>query len=235
MPYRSHIILRSTALLLPVDMYVDYTGTIYGSVLGLEPNSDVEAVYNTVKDEMKKQYNFTVLEPLGFNNTYTLAMSKQTADKYNIETISDLCKVSNQLIFSPTLTFVERKDCLVGLQETYPLQFKEVIPIDGSPRYTALVNNECDLVDAFSTDGLLKKFDLKVLTDDKNFFLPYNAIPIINQRIKDECPEIIELVNQLQNYLNEEVMIDLNYKVDEEKQKTKDVAYNFLLENNLIK
>ena len=218
-----------------VDMYVDYTGTIYGSVLGLEPNSDVEAVYNTVKDEMKKQYNFTVLEPLGFNNTYTLAMSKQTADKYNIETISDLCKVSNQLIFSPTLTFVERKDCLVGLQETYPLQFKEVIPIDGSPRYTALVNNECDLVDAFSTDGLLKKFDLKVLTDDKNFFLPYNAIPIINQRIKDECPEIIELINQLQNYLNEEVMVDLNYKVDEEKQKTKDVAYNFLLENNLIK
>ncbi|MFQ7172405.1 MAG: glycine betaine ABC transporter substrate-binding protein [Thomasclavelia ramosa] len=57
----------------------------------------------------------------------------------------------------------------------------------------------------------------------------------INQRIKDECPEIIELVNQLQNYLNEEVMVDLNYKVDEEKQKTKDVAYNFLLENNLIK
>lgn len=53
--------------------------------------------------------------------------------------------------------------------------------------------------------------------------------------IKDECPEIIELVNQLQNYLNEEVMVDLNYKVDEEKQKTKDVAYNFLLENNLIK
>ena len=70
----------------------------------------------------------------------------------------------------------------------------------------------------FFTDGLLKKFDLKVLTDDKNFFLPYNAIPIINQRIKDECPEIIELVNQLQNYLNEEVMVDLNYKVDEENK-----------------
>lgn len=184
---------------------------------------------------MKKQYNFTVLEPLGFNNTYTLAMDKETANKYKIETISDLCKVSNQLIFSPTLTFVERKDCLIGLQEAYPLQFKDIIPIDGSPRYTALINNECDLVDAFSTDGLLKKFDLKVLTDDRNFFLPYNAIPIINERIKDECPEIIELVNNLQNYLNEEVMVELNYKVDEEKQKSKDVAYNFLLENNLIK
>ena len=218
-----------------IDMYVDYTGTIYGSVLGLEPNSDVDEVYNTVKEEMKKRYDLTVLEPLGFNNTYTLAMKKDTAAKYNIETISDLCKHSKELTLSPTLTFVERKDCLVGLQETYPLQFKDVIPIDGSPRYTALLNNECDLVDAYSTDGLLKKFDLKVLKDDKSFFLPYHAIPVINERIQDECPEIIEVINQLQDYLNEGVMVDLNYQVDEEKQKPKDVAYNFLLENNLIK
>lgn len=218
-----------------VDMYVDYTGTIYGSVLGLEPNSNVDEVYTTVKQEMKKQYDLTVLEPLGFNNTYTLAMDKETANKYNIETISDLCRVSNQLTFSPTLTFVERRDCLVGLQETYPLQFKEIVPIDGSPRYTALINDECDLVDAYSTDGLLKKFDLKVLTDDKNFFLPYHAIPVINQRIEEECPEIIELVNQLQEYLNEDVMVNLNYLVDEEKQKPKDVARDFLIENNLIK
>lgn len=218
-----------------VDMYVDYTGTVYGSVLGLEPNSNVDEVYTTVKQEMKKQYDLTVLEPLGFNNTYTLAMDKETASKYNIETISDLCRVSSQLTFSPTLTFVERKDCLVGLQETYPLQFKEIVPIDGSPRYTALINDECDLVDAYSTDGLLKKFDLKVLTDDKNFFLPYHAIPVINQRIEEECPEIIELVNQLQEYLNEDVMVNLNYLVDEEKQKPKDVARDFLIENNLIK
>ena len=72
---------------------------------------------------------------------------------------------------------------------------------DQSPHLSSFsTNGERIAIDAFSTDGLLKKFDLKVLTDDKNFFLPYNAIPIINQRIKDECPEIIELVNQLQNF-----------------------------------
>ncbi|WP_050636874.1 ABC transporter permease/substrate-binding protein [Candidatus Stoquefichus sp. SB1] len=217
-----------------IDMYVDYTGTIYGSILGLEPNSDVDEVYRTVKQEFQSQFNLTVLDALGFNNTYTLAMDKNTAKEYNIETISDLCKVSKQLIFSPTLTFMERKDCWLGLQKAYPIQFKKIVPIDGSPRYTALASQECDVIDAYSTDGLLKKFDLKVLKDDQSFFLPYHAIPVINQRIQDECPEIIPLINQLQNYLNEDVMVELNYKVDELKQKSMDVAKEFLIEKQLI-
>lgn len=217
-----------------VDMYVDYTGTIYGSVLGKEPNSNVDEVYNTVKNEMKDKYNLTVLEPLGFNNTYTLAMKKDDAQKYNIKTISDLCNSSHQLIFSPTLTFVERKDCLVGLQKEYPLQFKDIIPIDGSPRYTALDSNECQVIDAYSTDGLLKKFDLQVLEDDKSFFLPYHAVPVINERIQKECPEIIPLINNLQNYLSEDVMVDLNYQVDELKKKSMDVAKEFLISHQLI-
>lgn len=80
----------------------------------------------------------------------------------------------------------------------------------------------------------MKKFDLKVLKDDQSFFLPYHAIPVINQRIQDECPEIIPLINQLQNYLNEDVMVELNYKVDELKQKSMDVAKEFLIEKQLI-
>lgn len=217
-----------------IDMYIDYTGTIYGSILGLEPNSDVDEVYRTVKEEYQSRYQLTVLDSLGFNNTYTLAMDKDTAKKYNIETISDLCKVSHQLKFSPTLTFMERKDCWLGLQKAYPIQFNKIVPIDASPRYTALSSHECDVIDAYSTDGLLKKFDLKVLKDDQSFFLPYHAIPVINKRIQDECPEIIPMINQLQNYLNEDVMVELNYKVDELKQKSMDVAKDFLIENNLI-
>ena len=217
-----------------IDMYIDYTGTIYGSILGLEPNSDVDEVYRTVKEEFQSQFHLTVLDALGFNNTYTLAIDKDLAKKYNIETISDLCKVSKQLTFSPTLTFMERKDCWLGLQKSYPIQFKNIIPIDGSPRYTALTSHECDVIDAYSTDGLLKKFDLKVLKDDRSFFLPYHAIPIINERIEKEFPEIIPIVNQLQKYLNEDVMVDLNYRVDELKEKPKDVAKDFLIKNHLI-
>lgn len=217
-----------------IDMYVEYTGTIYGNVLGNEPNGNVEEVYQTVKDEMKKQYDLNVLESLGFNNTYTLAIRKDTAEKYHIQTISDLCKVANQLTFSPTLMFMEREDCWVGLQEAYPIHFKETVPIDGSPRYTALMNHECDVIDAYSTDGLLKKFDLQILEDDKGFFLPYHAIPIANDKVVEDYPEVVELINKLQNYLSDETMAELNYKVDELKEKTSDVAKEFLIENELI-
>ena len=108
------------------------------------------------------------------------------------------------------------------------------MPIDGAPRDTALMNNECDVIDAYSTDGLLKKFDLQVLEDDLNFFLPYHAIPIVNNTIVDEYPEVVDLINQLQNYLNDDVMVELNYQVDELNKKTSDVAKQFLIENKLI-
>ena len=215
-------------------MYVEYTGTIYGNVLGNEPNGNVDEVYNTVKEQMKEQYDLNVLDSLGFNNTYTLAIRKDTAEQYHIQTISDLCKVSQQLTFSPTLMFMEREDCRVGLQKAYPIHFKQTVPIDGAPRYTALMNNECDVIDAYSTDGLLKKFDLQVLEDDKNFFLPYHAIPIANNTVIEEYPEVVELINQLQNYLSDEVMVELNYRVDELNEKTSDVAREFLIENDLI-
>ena len=83
-----------------IDMYVDYTGTIYGSVLKHEPNSNVEEVYNISKKEMKEKYDVNVLDDLNFNNTYTLAVRRDTAEQYNLKTISDLSAVSSELVFS---------------------------------------------------------------------------------------------------------------------------------------
>ncbi|MBR3887681.1 MAG: ABC transporter permease subunit [Clostridia bacterium] len=217
-----------------IDMYIDYTGTIYGSVLKHEPNSNVQEVYNTSKKELKEQYDLNILEDLNFNNTYTLAVRKDTQEKYNLKTISDLSNVSDELTFSPTLVFMERNDCYIGLEKTYPINFQDVIPIDGSPRYIALMNEESDVIDAYSTDGLLKKFDLVVLEDDKNFFLPYHAIPVVNNRLLDNYPEIVPLLEKMATHLNDEVMRELNYKVDEERLNAKDVAHDFLILNNLI-
>ena len=129
---------------------------------------------------------------------------------------------------------MERNDCWLGLQKTYPIKFKDVIAMDGAPRYLALMSGESDVIDAYSTDGLLKKYDLVVLEDDKNFFLPYHAIPIVNNRLLEEYPEVVPLLEKLSNYLNDDVMRELNYLVDEERQKPEDVAYNFLKQNNLI-
>ncbi|GEA31307.1 MULTISPECIES: glycine betaine ABC transporter substrate-binding protein [Clostridium] len=217
-----------------VDMSVDYTGTAYGDELKYKPISDVEEVYNTVKKDFKDKYNIEVLKQMGFNNTYTLAVTKETAKKYNLKTISDLSKVSNDITATTTLEFLNREDGLVGLAKKYNLNFKNTVGIDGSPRYAALMNKESDVIDAFSTDGLLKKYDLSVLKDDKNFFPPYYAVPVVRAETLKKYPEIQPLVEGVGDLLNNDVMSELNYEVDELKKDPKDVAVDFLEKNGLI-
>lgn len=217
-----------------VDMSVDYTGTAYGDELKYKPISDVEEVYNTVKKDFKDKYNIEVLKQMGFNNTYTLAVTKETAKKYNLKTISDLSKVSNDITATTTLEFLNREDGLVGLSKKYNLNFKNTVGIDGSPRYAALMNKESDVIDAFSTDGLLKKYDLSVLKDDKNFFPPYYAVPVVRAETLKKYPEIQPLVEEVGDLLNNDVMSELNYEVDELKKDPKDVAVEFLQKNGLI-
>ena len=109
-----------------------------------------------------------------------------------------------------------------------------MIAIDGSPRYTALMNDNSQVIDAFTTDGLLQKFGLVVLDDDKNFFPPYYAVPIIRNSVLDEYPEIENLMNKLGGYLTNESVQELNYEVDELGKNPEIVANEFLKENNLI-
>ena len=177
---------------------------------------------------MKEKYDIEVLNQMAFNNTYALAVTKETAQRYNLTTISDLTKVSQNLVIAPTLEFINREDGLPGLEREYGLTFKDTIGIDGSPRYTALENNNAQVIDAFTTDGLLKKFNLVVLEDDKSFFPPYNAIPLVRSNILEEYPEIEDVLNALGPYLTDEVMQDLNYQVDELGTSPEKVATDFL-------
>ncbi len=216
-----------------IDLYIDYAGTDYTDILKHKPISDVDKVYKTIKKEMKEKYDIEVLNQMAFNNTYALAVTKETAQKYNLATISDLTRVSNDLIIAPTLEFINREDGLPGLEKEYGLSFKDTIGIDGSPRYTALQNNNAQVIDAFTTDGLLKKFNLVVLEDDKNFFPPYYAIPLVRSDTLKEYPEIEKVLNALGPYLTDEVMQDLNYQVDELGKSPAKVATDFLNMINL--
>lgn len=216
-----------------IDLYIDYAGTDYTDILKHKPISDVDKVYKTIKNEMKEKYDIEVLNQMAFNNTYALAVTKETAQKYNLATISDLTRVSNDLIIAPTLEFINREDGLPGLEKEYGLSFKDTIGIDGSPRYTALQNNNAQVIDAFTTDGLLKKFNLVVLEDDKNFFPPYYAIPLVRSDTLKEYPEIEKVLNALGPYLTDEVMQDLNYQVDELGKSPEKVATDFLNMINL--
>lgn len=217
-----------------VDMYVEYTGTAYGDTLKYPPISDVEEVYQTVKKDFKEQFNIEVLKQMSFNNTYTLAVKPELAQQYNLKTFSDLAKISPNLVSGTTLEFLNRADGMPGLMETYNMKFRNTIGIDSSPRYIALENGEVDVIDAFATDGLLKKYELVVLEDDQHFFPPYYAVPIVRAEILEQYPEIEAIMDELGSILTNDVMSTLNYQVDELQKEPEDVAHDFLVEQGMI-
>lgn len=218
-----------------VDLYVEYTGTGLVNIMKQNSVSDENKVYDTVKDYFHKNYQMEWMKPLGFNNTYVLAMNKAVANKYNLNSISDLAKVSNELNLGSTMEFTNRPDGYPGLQKQYSgLNFKTVKGLDGGLRYSALEKNETQVTDAFSTDGLLKKFGLKTLKDDKNFFPPYYAATLIREDTLEKYPKIKPVLEKLEGKITDEDMRNLNYRVDS-GEDPKIVAEDFLRSRDLIK
>ena len=217
-----------------IDMYVEYTGTGLVNILKQPPESDPDKVYDYVGKQFKQKYGIEQLKPLGFNNTYALAVRQDTAKQYGLNTISDLARISGNLIMGPTIEFPNREDGLIGLSKTYNMSFKDVKAVDGGLRYTALKNHKSDIIDAFSTDGLLEAFNLKVLKDDQHFFPPYYAVPVVKEETLKEHPELKKVLNSLSGKLTDEKMRELNYKVDSLKQSPAKVAKEFLEKEGLI-
>ena len=161
-------------------------------------------------------------------------MKQELADKYNVENTSDLRKCAPKLTTGTTLEFLNRKDGYTKLCEFYGLKFKSNKGMDSSARYTALENDEVNVIDAFATDGLLKKFKLKLIDDDKHFFPPYHAIPTVREETLEKYPEIEAVCDELSKKLTNEVMQELNYKVDELGEKPATVAHDWLVEEKII-
>lgn len=218
-----------------IDMYIDYSGTAYSDTLAYPPISDMQVVYDTVKRDFKDKYNIEVLKQMSFNNTYILAVTKETAQKYDLNKVSDLISVAKNMKSGTTFEFLNRDDGLPGMQKFYGFKFKSSVGLDSSPRYTALVNKDVDVIDAFATDGLLKKFSLRVLEDDKQFFPPYYAMPLVRAETLKQYPEIQPLMDKLGAVLTNKVMTELNYQVDELQKEPHIVAREFLKKQGLIK
>ena len=133
-----------------------------------------------------------------------------------------------------TFEFTNREDGLSGIQKTYGFQIGQNITLDNAPRYSALQKGDVDVIDAYATDGLLKKFNLRSLKDDQKFFPPYYAMPIIRGEALEQYPEIPAILEELNPLLTDEVMGELNYKVEELQQSPEEVAHEFLKEHGLI-
>ncbi|MDD3186705.1 MAG: glycine betaine ABC transporter substrate-binding protein [Anaerostipes sp.] len=217
-----------------IDMYMEYTGTAYMNIMKEKTTSDMNKVYREMKSYFADE-DLSLLDQTQFNNTYTLAVTKKLAKQYHLENISDLKGVASKLKTGTTLEFLNRADGLPGLCKNYNLKFSDSIGVDGSPRYTALENGKVDVVDAFATDGLLKKFKLVVLKDDKNYFPPYYAVPVLRDDTLKKYPELKKVINDLSKILTDDVMSELNYQVDELGKEPKDVSKAFLKKQGIIK
>jgi glycine betaine/choline ABC-type transport system substrate-binding protein len=175
-----------------------------------------------------------MLEPLGFNNTYTLSVRPDTAARYGLKTYSDLAKVSGSLILGATFEIYNRNDGIPALKQAYNMAFKEEKAVESTLRYTAIANDDIQVTNAFATDGLLREYNLTVLEDDKNFFPPYHAAVIIREDTAKKYPEVVPLLQKLAGILDDQAMRQLNYQVDVQKANPADVARDFLKARGLL-
>jgi osmoprotectant transport system substrate-binding protein len=217
------------------DVYVEYTGTGFVNILGKSAISDPQQVYNTVKTEFSQKFQLEWLKPLGFNNTYAIAVTQETAKKYHLKTVSDLKAHAGELTFGTEQEFLERPDGLKGLEKTYGLKFKEVKAMDIGLKYKALTEGQVDVIDSFSTDGRIPKNNLVLLQDDQRFFPPYYAAPLVRSETLKKYPQVEEVLNRLAGKIDDHQMALLNEEVDVEKKKAKDVANDWLMKEGLIK
>ncbi len=229
-----------------IDMYVEYTGGGLVAILGLPvptagedgsgtPTASVaDQTYTAVAEAYLEEFGLVWLEELGFNNTYALAVTVETAEAMHVRTISDLTAHAGDLSLGTDLEFPDRQDGLLGLEQVYGMEFGEVVPGDPGLMYEAIADGEVDVIAAYTTDGRLPGLDLVLLEDDLAFFPPYRAAPVVDLELLEANPEIEGIVNQLSGTIDENEMAGLNYLVDVEGQEPADVARAFLEDLGLI-
>lgn len=218
-----------------IDIYPEYTGTGWLFVLKKDLINDPNELYEAVKEEYKNKYNIKWLGLYGFNNTFTLTIKKEKADELNIKNYSDLALKSKNLKFGAEYDFYEREDGYKGLEKIYGFKFKDKVELDIGLKYDAISSDNVDVINAFSTDAMLKKYNLKVLEDDENFFPSYYATTLVREETLEEYPELEEVLNKLEGMISNEDMIQMNYEVEQEKKDPKEVATKFLISKGLRK
>jgi len=218
-----------------IDIYPEYTGTSWQEVLRKdELISDPMELYQRLKEEYEKRFNLVYLPLFGFNNTFTLAVRMESAEEDNLKPFSALARVSERYIFGAEPDFFERKDGYENLVKTYGFRFKATKQMAIALKYPAIVSREVDVIDAFSTDGLLKKFNLVILEDDKNYFPSYFCAPVVRKETLDRYPVIAEVLSRLEGQISNEEMTEMNYLVDEKLMDPRDVAREFLERKGLL-
>jgi osmoprotectant transport system permease protein len=218
-----------------IDLYAEYTGTGYLTILKMDGEiPDAQGVYETVDAEYRKRFNIDWLEPLGFANTYALAVREEDAEAHGWTTVSDLAADAADLKAGFPAEFMERTDGYPGLIKTYGFRFGDTGDISPDLMYEALDQGDVDVIAAFSTDGRLEAYGLRVLEDDRNFWPPYDAAVLVREDTLKAHPQLEAALKTLSGKLDVPTMQRLNYEVTGNKRNPADVAAEFLREEGLI-
>ncbi|MEH1965096.1 glycine betaine ABC transporter substrate-binding protein [Nostoc sp.] len=211
-----------------IDAYIEYTGTALTAILKQKPVNSSKEVYEIIKQIYAQQFNLEVMPSLGFENTFAMIIRGEDAKHNNIQTISEATQYTPQWRGGFGYEFLEREDGFPGLAKTYDLRFAKPPQImDLGLIYRALIQKQVDMVAGNSTDGQISRLGLVVLKDDKQYFPPYETVPIVRQETLKKYPELRKAIASLAGKISADEMRQLNYLVEGELREIKDVVQEF--------
>ena len=211
-----------------VDLYVEYTGTALYAVLNETPAGDSTAVYQRVKQLYAQRFNFAVTEPLGFENTFAMVIRGDDAQRLHLQRTSDILPLARKWRVGVGFEFLERSDGFRGWSERYNLHFAQQPSVmDLGLIYRALQDHQVDIVAGNSTDGVIDSLHLVVLEDDRHYFPPYDAVPVVRQATLEKFPQLRAILSELGGKVTAAEMRHLNYLVDAEQRDVAAVVREF--------
>jgi len=218
-----------------IDIYPEYTGTALTAILKQKAEGDKAEVYRRVKNEYERRFGLTLGPALGFNDTFAMEIRGEDARRLNVRTLSQAAAFAPQWRAGFGYEFMERADGYRGLAATYGLRFAEAPRVmDWGLLARALKDHQIDIAAGNTTDGLIPALNLFVLEDDRHYFPPYEAVPVIREQTLQQHPEVAEALAELAGKISDEEMQRLNYAVDGQHRDAKDVVHEFLRKQGLV-
>jgi osmoprotectant transport system substrate-binding protein len=218
-----------------IDVYPEYTGTALTAILKQTADNDKATVYQRVKSEYERHFGLTLGPAFGFDDTFAMEIRGEDARRLGIQTLSQAAAFTPHWHAGFGYEFMERPDGYRGLAAAYGLHFAEQPRImDLGLLVRALKDHQIDLAAGNTTDGLIAALDLFVLADDRHYFPPYEAVPVIREPTIQQHPEVASVLAELAGRISNGEMQRLNYAVDGQHRDTKEVVHEFLKGKNLI-
>ena len=217
-----------------IDVYPEYTGTGLLVLLGEDPPATGPEAYRRVADQFRALWGVRWLPPLGFENTYAIAVRAETADSLSLVTLSDLAREAGGLTAGFSPDFIGRSDGLPGLARVYGIAPREVLPLLQAIKYQALAAGEVDVIDGYATDGQIARYGFTVLEDDRTFFPPYDAAAVVGRDIAENRPDVAGVLTELSGRIDVGTIRDLNRRVEIDGESVDFVAASALMSLGLV-